>query len=97
MGRINEIAHMDASQMLSLLLDYSGATHHEEKLTKIWGFLSQMDDKREEMQQIRSGVQDKLQFISEKVSDFQKLQDLAGRKSSLEYIIKKEKGQDIQE
>lgn len=39
-GKINEIAHMDQQQMMNLLLYYSGATQHEEKLLEIKKYLS---------------------------------------------------------
>lgn len=94
-GKINEIAHMDQQQMMSLLLYYSGATSHEEKLSDIKKYLSQIDDKKEELKQYKLSVEEKLDFIASKVEDFQKFNDLTLKKNAYEYLLKSRQAEEI--
>jgi len=81
--------------MMSLLLYYSGATSHEEKLSDIKKYLSQIDDKKEELKQYKLSVEEKLDFIASKVEDFQKFNDLTLKKNAYEYLLKSRQAEEI--
>jgi chromosome segregation ATPase len=81
--------------MMGLLLYYSGATHHEEKLSEIRKYLKQIEEKKEELKTFKSSVEEKLDFIASKVDDFQKFNDLTLKRNAYEYLLKQKKGDDI--
>lgn len=76
-----------------MLLDYSGATQLNERLSKLRNCLEMCDDKKESIDKFKATVDEKLDFIASKVSNFEKLQKLTTEKYSYEYLKLKKSGE----
>ena len=94
-GKISEIANLDEAGILELLFDYSGATQLKERLENLRKCLDLCDDKKESIDKFKITVEEKLQYISSKVSDFEKLQKLTTEKYSLEFLKLKKLGDNL--
>ena len=94
-GKISEIANLDEGGVLELLFDYSGATHLKERLDSLRGCLELWDEKKESIDKFKVTVEEKLEYIASKVSDFEKLQKLSTEKYSYEYLKLKKTGEEL--
>ena len=94
-GKISEISNLDEDGVLELLFDYSGATHLKERLDSLRGCLELWDEKKESIDKFKVTVEEKLEYIASKVSDFEKLQQLTTEKHSYEYLKLKKAGEEL--
>ncbi|CAI2368717.1 unnamed protein product [Moneuplotes crassus] len=94
-GKIQEIANLDESGLLEVLLDYSGATQLKNRLQTLRNSLTICSTKKDEIERFKGVVVSKLNLIAEKVSDFETLQKLSTEKYSLEYLQLKKRGEKL--
>lgn len=79
--------------MLNLLLENSGALQYDQKVKKITKDLEMINDKQDELDTLRKAVEEKLQYISSKIENFEENQSKSnlGEKLGLKDLKKKQK------